>query len=177
MSRIGREPIVIPEKVKVSVESGNFVTVTGPLGKLNKQLNGNIKIEEKEGKLVLTCPDVEFKPLYGLTRTLLNNMVVGVSTGYQKKLEINGVGYRAVKSGKTLTLDLGYSHNILFEEEDGLTFDVPNANTVVVKGIDKERVGQVAAEIRSKRPPEPYLGKGVKYDFETIRRKAGKAGK
>ncbi|MBE6565301.1 MAG: 50S ribosomal protein L6 [Ruminococcaceae bacterium] len=179
MSRIGRMPITVPAGVEVKVEAGNVVTVKGKLGTLSRQLHENMIIKQEGAVIVVERPndEKENKSLHGLTRTLLNNMVEGVTNGYSKKLEINGVGYRAAKAGKTLTLNLGYSHNITFEEKDGITFDVPDSNTIFVKGIDKQLVGQIAAEIRSKRPPEPYLGKGVKYDYERIRRKAGKTGK
>lgn len=179
MSRIGRAPIAIPEKVDVKVEAGNVVTVKGPLGTLKQQLHKNITINQENGTLSLTRPDDERenRALHGLTRALLNNMVEGVTKGFSKKLEINGVGYRAAKTGKTLTLSLGHSHPVTFDEKDGITFEVPDPNTIIVKGIDKQNVGEIAAQIREKRPPEPYLGKGVKYSTETIRRKAGKTGK
>lgn len=179
MSRIGRSPITVPAGVDVKVDTGNLVTVKGPLGTLTQQLNGKMKINKDGETITIERPsdEKEHRSLHGLTRTLLNNMVVGVRDGFQKTLEINGVGYRAVKSGKTLTLSLGYSHPIVFEEENGITFETPNQTTVIVKGIDKQAVGQIAAEIRKKRPPEPYLGKGVKYANERIRRKAGKSGK
>lgn len=179
MSRIGRKPIEIPAGVDVKIEEGNLVTVKGSLGTLTQKLHKDMIIKKEGNQITVDRPseEKEHKSLHGLTRTLLNNMVVGVSSGYSKTLDINGVGYRAAKTGKTLTLNLGYSHNIVFEESDGITFDVPNANQIIVKGADKQKVGQVAAEIRAKRPPEPYLGKGVKYSDERIRRKAGKAGK
>lgn len=179
MSRIGRKPIEIPAGVDVKIEEGNLVTVKGSLGTLTQKLHKDMIIKKEGNEIIVERPseEKEHKSLHGLTRTLLNNMVVGVSTGYSKTLDINGVGYRAAKTGKTLTLNLGYSHNIVFEETDGITFDVPNANQIIVKGADKQKVGQMAAEIRAKRPPEPYLGKGVKYSDERIRRKAGKAGK
>jgi len=179
MSRIGRKPITVPAGVDVKVEAGNLVTVKGPLGTLMQQLNGEMKIIKNGDTINIERPTEEkkHKALHGLTRALLNNMVVGVKDGYSKTLEINGVGYRAAKAGKTLTLNLGHSHPVTFDEENGITFEVPNQNTVIVKGIDKHAVGQVAADIRDKRPPEPYLGKGVKYSYEKIRRKAGKSGK
>ncbi len=179
MSRIGNEIITIPAGVDVKIESGNNITVKGPLGTLNQKLSGAMKIE-KEGetvKVISPSQEKEFNSLHGLTRTLLNNMVLGVTKGYTKQLEIVGVGYRAAKTGKTLTLSLGYSHPVVFNEENGITFEVPNANAIIVKGIDKQLVGEIAAQIRKKRPPEPYLGKGVKYAGERIRRKTGKAGK
>lgn len=185
MSRIGRMPIAVPAGVEVVLDAGNLVTVKGPLGTLRQQFHGDIKIEmenienSKEKKITVTRPTDEkkHKALHGLTRALLNNMVLGVTNGFSKTLEINGVSYRAAKTGKAITLNLGHSHPIVFEEENGVSFDVPTPNTVIVKGTDKHAVGQVAAAIRSKRPPEPYLGKGVKYSYEKIRRKAGKTGK
>ena len=179
MSRIGREPIAVPAGVTVNVAAGNVVTVKGPLGELNQTFDANLTIAQDGAVINVTRPNdqKEMRALHGLTRTLLNNMVVGVSKGYEKKLEIVGVGYRAEKQGKKLVLGLGYSHPVVFEEADGITFELPNNTTIIVKGIDKQAVGQTAAVIRSKRPPEPYLGKGIKYTGERIRRKAGKAGK
>ena len=179
MSRIGRAPITVPAGVTVTVGEDNLITVKGPKGELTHKAPAQIKIDVDGAVINVTRPndEAENRALHGLTRTLVNNMVVGVSSGYEKKLEIVGVGYRAQKSGKTLTLNLGHSHPIVFEENEDITFDVPDSNTVIVKGADKQKVGQVAAVIRSKRPPEPYLGKGVKYTEERIRRKAGKAGK
>ena len=179
MSRIGRKPIELPAGVDVKVEAGNVVTVKGALGTLTQNLHKDMIIKKEGNEVIVERPSEikEHKALHGLTRTLLANMVEGVTKGYSKTLDINGVGYRAAKAGKTLTLNLGYSHPVIFEEADGITFDVPNANQIIVKGIEKQKVGQIAAEIRSKRPPEPYLGKGVKYSDERIRRKAGKAGK
>ncbi|HHW24049.1 MAG TPA: 50S ribosomal protein L6 [Bacillota bacterium] len=179
MSRIGNKPITIPAGVDVTIGEGNFVTVKGPLGTLSQQLSPKMKIEKEGSTIRIVTPSLEkeYNSLHGLTRTLLNNMVVGVTEGYAKQLEIVGVGYRAVKNGKTLTLSLGYSHPIVFEEGNGITFEVPNPNTIIVKGIDKQIVGEIAAQIRRKRPPEPYLGKGVRYAGEHIRRKSGKAGK
>lgn len=179
MSRIGNEVIAIPAGVDVKVEDGNNITVKGPLGVLSQQVAQTMTIEKTGATLKVVSPsqEKEFNSLHGLTRTLINNMVVGVTKGFTKQLEIVGVGYRAAKAGKTLTLALGYSHPIIFNEENGITFDVPNANVIIVKGIDKQMVGEIAAQIRRKRPPEPYLGKGVKYTGERIRRKTGKAGK
>ncbi len=179
MSRIGRKPIEIPAGVDVKVEAGNVVTVKGALGTLTQTLHADMIIKKEGNEIIVERPseEKEHKSLHGLTRTLLSNMVEGVTKGFSKTLDINGVGYRAAKAGKTLTLNLGYSHPITFEEADGITIEVPNANQIIVKGTDKQKVGQLAAEIRSKRPPEPYLGKGVKYSDERIRRKAGKAGK
>ena len=179
MSRIGREPIVVPAGVNVTVADGNVVTVKGPLGELKQTFAANLTIAQDGDKITVSRPndEKENRALHGLTRTLLNNMVVGVTKGYEKKLEIVGVGYRAEKSGTKLTLGLGYSHPIVFEEANGIKFECPDSTTILVKGIDKQAVGQVAAVIRSKRPPEPYLGKGIKYSGEYIRRKAGKTGK
>ena len=179
MSRIGREPITVPAGVTVTVAEGNVVTVKGPLGELKNTFSANLTIAQEGDKLLVTRPndEKENRSLHGLTRTLLNNMVVGVTKGYEKKLEIVGVGYRAEKSGTKLTLGLGYSHPVIFEEANGIKFECPDNTTILVKGIDKQAVGQVAAVIRSKRPPEPYLGKGIKYEGERIRRKAGKTGK
>ena len=179
MSRIGKKPIAIPAGVEVTIGEGNLVTVKGPKGTATQQLNSKIIIKVEGANILVERPDetTESNALHGLTRTLVNNMVVGVTDGFEKRLEIVGVGYRAAKSGKTLTLNLGHSHPVTFEDGNGVTFEVPQSDVVLVKGIDKQTVGQVAAEVRSKRPPEPYLGKGVKYAGERIRRKAGKAGK
>ncbi len=179
MSRIGRMPITVPAGVDVKIENGNLVTVKGPKGTLTKQLSPAMKIEKDGAVINVTRPsdEKEHKSLHGLTRTLLNNMVVGVSEGYQKTLEIVGVGYRVAKTGKSLSLVLGYSHGITIDETDTIKFEVPDPNKIIVSGIDKQEVGQMAAVIRGKRPPEPYHGKGVKYSDEKIRRKAGKTGK
>ncbi len=179
MSRIGRMTITVPAGVKVEVSATNFVTVTGPKGTLTEQINPAMIIENDGAVVAVKRPSEskEHKSLHGLSRTLINNMVVGVTEGYKKQLEINGVGYRAAKNGNKLELGLGYSHPVVFEEPEGITFEVPNANTIIVCGANKQQVGQLASEIRGKRPPEPYLGKGIKYSDEKIRRKAGKAGK
>ena len=179
MSRIGREPIVVPAGVTVTVGEGNNVVVKGPLGELSQTFHSQLTIAQEGDKITVTRPDdeKENRALHGLTRTLLANMVEGVTKGFEKKLEIVGVGYRAEKSGKRLNLGLGYSHPVYFEEENGITFQTPDSTTIIVKGIDKQAVGQMAAVIRAKRPPEPYLGKGIKYAGEHIRRKAGKTGK
>ena len=179
MSRIGRMPITVPAGVEVKIEDGNFVTVKGPKGTLTKALSPKMTLKQDGAVITVERPDEEkeSKSLHGLTRSLLNNMVVGVTEGYQKELQINGVGYKAALQGKTLVLNLGHSHDIRFDEQGTVTFEVPNPNTVIVKGTDKQEVGQIAAQIREKRPPEPYLGKGVKYANEHIRRKSGKAGK
>lgn len=179
MSRIGRKPITVPAGVTVTLGDGNKLTVKGPLGTLEQSFNERMTIKVEGNVITVTRPtdEQEDRAIHGLTRTLINNMVVGVSEGYSKTLEIVGVGYRAQKQGKTLTMNLGHSHPIIFEDGNGITFETPNTNTVVVKGINKEIVGETAAVVRSKRPPEPYLGKGVKYAGEHIRRKAGKTGK
>ena len=179
MSRIGRAPITIPAGVTVTVGAENTVTVKGPKGELTNKFNTRLTITVDAGIVTVARPsdEKEDRAVHGLTRTLINNMIIGVTEGYSKTLEINGVGYRAEKQGKKLVLSLGYSHQIFFEEENGITFTLPNNTTIVVSGIDKQIVGQIAAQIRGKRPPEPYLGKGIKYTGEHIRRKAGKAGK
>ena len=179
MSRIGRMPITIPAGVTVSVADGNVVTVKGPLGELTETFHKELTIAQEGNTLTVTRPndEKETRSLHGLTRTLLNNMVEGVTHGFTKKLEIVGVGYRAEKQGTKLVLGLGYSHPVIFEEANGIKFETPDNVTILVKGIDKQAVGQMAAVIRAKRPPEPYLGKGVKYTGEKIRRKAGKTGK
>ena len=179
MSRIGREPVVIPAGATVTVADGNVVTVKGPLGELQNSFAKELTIKVEDGKVLVSRPndEKENRALHGLTRTLINNMVIGVTKGFEKKLEIVGVGYRVEKQSGKIVLGLGYSHPVVFEEKNGIKFDVPDNTTIIVKGIDKQAVGQVAAVIRSKRPPEPYLGKGVKYTGERIRRKAGKTGK
>ena len=178
MSRIGRAPITVPAGVEVKVDENNHITVKGPKGTLERDLVPQMNIEIAEGVIRVTRPDdsKENRSLHGLTRTLVDNMVVGVTQGFEKKLEINGVGYRAVKEGKNLVLNIGYSHQVTVSENDDIQIDVPDANHVVIKGIDKQKVGQFAADVRSKRPPEPYKGKGIKYDYEVIRRKEGKTG-
>ena len=178
MSRIGRLPIAVPSGVDVTIDGRN-VTVKGPKGSLSRSLHPDITVTREEENLVVTRPTEQktHKQLHGLTRTLVNNMVVGVTDGYRKGLEITGVGYRAALNGKKLTLNLGYSHPIEIDPPDGITFEVENPTRLAVIGIDKELVGQVAAQVRSTRKPEPYKGKGVRYSGEYIRRKAGKAGK
>ncbi len=178
MSRIGRKHIAVPAGVDVTI-NGSTVTVKGPKGTLTETFHSGISIKNEGGFIVVERPndDKEYRALHGLTRTLIANMVEGVTHGFSKTLEIVGVGYKAALANKTLTLALGYSHPIIFKEENGITFEVPNSNVIVVHGIDKQAVGQIAAQIREKRPPEPYLGKGVKYSGEKIRRKAGKTGK
>ena len=178
MSRIGRLPVAIPAGVTVEVAENNVVTVKGPKGTLEKALPTEMSIKLEDGQVVVTRPNdlKKMKSLHGLTRTLINNMVVGVTNGYTKELEVNGVGYRASKAGKVLTLNLGYSHPVEMEDPEGLESKV-DGNKIIVSGIDKEKVGQYAAEIRDKRRPEPYKGKGIKYADEVIRRKVGKTGK
>ena len=178
MSRIGRHPVAIPAGVEVTIAENNYVTVKGPKGTLEKALPTEMSIKLEDGQVVVTRPNdlKKMKSLHGLTRTLIQNMVIGVSQGYEKALEVNGVGYRAQKQGKKLVLSLGYSHPVEMEDPEGLESTV-DGNKIVVKGIDKEKVGQYAAEIRDKRRPEPYKGKGIKYADEVIRRKVGKTGK
>ena len=178
MSRIGRMPIKVPAGVEVNNDN-NIVTVKGPKGELTKQFSNELGIEVADGVINVTRPsdDKAHRSLHGLTRTLIANMVEGVTNGYSKTLEIEGVGYRAAKSGNKVTLNLGYSHPVVIEETDAIKLDVPQPNKVVVSGIDKQAVGQFAAEVREKRPPEPYKGKGIRYAGERIIRKEGKAGK
>ncbi len=179
MSRIGRKPIAIPAGVTVNVDAKNICTVKGPKGTLTEQLPSLITVKVEGAVVNCTRPndENESKALHGLTRTLVNNMVVGVTEGYSKQLDINGVGYKAAVQGKKLVLNVGYSHDVTFDAPADTSFECPNANVVVIKGTSKQVVGQLAAEIRGVRPPEPYLGKGIKYTGETIRRKAGKAAK
>jgi len=178
MSRIGRAPITLPAGVTVEIGEGNTVSVKGPKGELSRTIRPEITVKVEDGTVTLTRPsDVPaHRALHGLSRTLVNNMIVGVTDGYSKELQINGVGYRASKDGNKLVMLLGYSHQVIVEERDGLTIDVPAPNRIIVAGIDKQAVGQFAAEIRKKRPPEPYHGKGIKYANEVIRRKEGKTG-
>ena len=179
MSRIGRMPITVPAGVTVTISAENVVTVKGPKGELTQAVNPKITVKV-DGNVIYVerhSEDKEDRSLHGLYRALINNMVVGVTEGYQKKLEIVGVGYRVALQGKNLNIGLGYSHPIIVEPVEGITFEAPDANTIIVKGIDKQLVGETAAVIRGKRPPEPYHGKGVKYADERIRRKAGKTGK
>ena len=179
MSRIGRMPIQIPEKVEVTMSDSGLLTVKGPKGTLTQQIRPEVNVEIANGTITVTrdSDDKQIRAYHGLTRALINSMVIGVTNEFSKKLVINGVGYRVAKQGKKIVMNLGFSHNVEFEEEDGITFDVPDANTIIVHGPSKQRVGQIAANIREKRPPEPYLGKGIKYEEEVIRRKSGKAGK
>lgn len=179
MSRIGKQPVVIPNGVTVTVTPDNVVTVKGSKGQLTKAMHKDIKIAIEDTQVVVTRPsdDKNHRALHGLTRALINNMVTGVSDGFAKTLELVGVGYRAQLKGKKLTLSLGYSHPVEIDAVEGITYETPDANTIIVKGADKELVGAVAANIRKWREPEPYKGKGIKYKDEIIRRKEGKTGK
>ena len=178
MSRIGKKPIALPAGVTVDVCEGNVVTVKGPKGELTRALSAEMNINQEGNVITVTRPSDEqaHRSLHGLTRTLLNNMIVGVTDGYKKELEVNGVGYRCTKDGKNLVMNIGFSHQVIVPEIDGITIDVPGPNKIIVSGCDKQVVGQFAAEIREKRPPEPYKGKGIKYVDEVIRRKVGKTG-
>ena len=178
MSRIGREAITIPAGVEVKVDENNHITVKGPKGELAYTMPAQMKVEIDAGVLHVTRPDdtKENRSLHGLTRSLVNNMVIGVTHGFEKKLEINGVGYRAEKKGEEVVMKLGYSHDVTIKETADIKIDVPDANHLIIKGVDKQKVGQFAADVRNKRPPEPYKGKGIKYDYEHIRRKEGKTG-
>ncbi len=178
MSRVGKSPVTIPSGVDIQID-GSTVTVKGSKGELSRSFNERIGFEVEEGVLTVTRPDDarESKALHGLSRALLNNMVVGVSEGFKKDLEIQGVGYRAALKGSNIELQVGYSHSVLVEAPEGITFEVPEPTKISVSGIDKEKVGQAAANIRKVRPPEPYKGKGIRYAGEYVRRKAGKAGK
>ena len=178
MSRIGRLPIDIPAGVEVKIEEGNKVTVKGPKGILEKCLPVEMTIKQEDNQVVVTRPNdlKKMKSLHGLTRSLIANMITGVSEGYEKKLEINGVGYRAQKKGKEITFNLGFSHPVVMTDPEGIETEMDGQNIIIVKGIDKEKVGQYAAEIRELRKPEPYKGKGIKYADEVIRRKVGKTG-
>ena len=178
MSRIGKKAIAIPAGVDVTVD-GSTVTVKGPKGTLSQTFNSSMSIEKNGAEIIVSRPNdaKENRSLHGLTRTLIANMVEGVSNGFKKELEINGIGYRAEKKGKDLVMKIGYSHDVIVPEVDGITIDVPAPNKIIINGADKQQVGQFAAEVREKRPPEPYKGKGIKYASEHIRRKEGKAGK
>ena len=178
MSRIGKKPVMIPAGVTVDVAAGNVVTVKGPKGTLTHALHPDMLIKVDGNTVIVERPDEEHlhKSLHGLTRTLINNMVEGVEKGYSKELDVNGVGYRVEKKGTQLVMRLGFSHEVIMDEIPGITVEVPNPNKIIVHGIDKQVVGQFAAEVRGKRPPEPYKGKGIKYTTEVIRRKVGKTG-
>ena len=179
MSRIGKLPITIPAGVTVNVTDENVVVVKGPKGELSEKINNDIKVNIEDGVLTVTRPsdNKNHRALHGLSRALINNMIVGVTNGFEKNQDMVGVGYRASKNGNKLVLAIGYSHPVEFEEKDGITFDVTAPTHIVVKGISKQMVGEIAAKIRAVRPPEPYLGKGIKYTEEVIRRKEGKTGK
>ncbi len=179
MSRVGKMPIAIPAGVTVDIAENNLVTVKGPKGELSRVLPAEMTIKEEGGEVIVERPDdlKRNKALHGLTRALINNMVIGVSAGFEKILEINGVGYRAAKQGNVLNLSLGFSHPVEYPEPEGIEIEVPDQNKIIIRGISKEKVGQTAAEIRGYRPPEPYKGKGIKYSDEYIRRKVGKTGK
>ena len=178
MSRIGRMPITVPAGVTVTVAEGNVVTVKGPKGELKRALRSEMTINQEGNVITVTRPSdaKEHRSLHGLTRTLLANMITGVTDGYKKELEVNGVGYRVAKDGKNLVMNLGYSHQVIIPEIEGITIEVPGPNKIIINGCDKQAVGQFAAEVREKRPPEPYKGKGIKYVDEVIRRKVGKTG-
>ena len=178
MSRIGRAPIAVPAGVEIKIEDNNVVTVKGPKGTLTQQLHPNMTIKQEGAELRVTRPNdlKENRSLHGLTRTLLNNMVVGVTDGYKKTLDVNGVGYRVTMEGSKLVMNLGFSHQVIMEAPEGITIETPSANQIVISGFDKQMVGQFAAKVREKRPPEPYKGKGIKYSDEVIRRKVGKTG-
>ena len=178
MSRIGRMPITVPAGVEVTIAENNVVTVKGPKGSLNSNYHPLMTVKVEGNEVLVTRPndEKEARSLHGLTRTLIHNMVIGVTEGFKKELDVNGVGYRVAKEGKNLVMNLGYSHQVIVPEIDGITIDVPSANKVVISGPDKQKVGQFAAEVREKRPPEPYKGKGIKYVDEVIRRKVGKTG-
>ena len=180
MSRIGRAPINVPAGVNVDIDAANYViSVKGPKGTLTHNYHNRMNVSCDNGVITVTRPsdEKEDRALHGLTRTLINNMVVGVTEGYSKKLEVNGVGYRVAMQGKSLNLTLGYSHPVIVDAPEGITFETPDANTIIVKGINKQVVGEISAFIRSRRAPEPYKGKGIKYEGEKIRRKSGKTGK
>lgn len=179
MSRIGKLPVDLPEKVQVTIDSDNCVTVKGPLGELSEKVNPRITVEVKDNQVIVTRPNDSKtnRSMHGLYRALINNMVLGVSKGFEKKLQIVGVGYRAIKKGSDLELQLGFSHPVVMTDPDGITTEVPQQTEIVVKGVDKQQVGNYAAKIRDWRKPEPYKGKGIRYVGEYVRRKEGKAGK
>ena len=178
MSRIGKKPVIIPANCTVDIAEGNVVTVKGPKGELTQAFHPDMILKVEGNELLVSRPDDEHlhKSLHGLTRTLIHNMVVGVTEGFKKELEVNGVGYRVQKQGSNLVMNLGYSHQVIVSEIPGITIEAPGPNQIIISGADKQLVGQFAAEVREKRPPEPYKGKGIKYADEHIRRKEGKAG-
>jgi large subunit ribosomal protein L6 len=179
MSRIGKLPIKLPQGVSVTIDGDNVVTVKGPKGTLSQKVNKDIKVSQESGEIIVSRPS-DAKPhraMHGLYRALINNMVIGVTNGFEKALVLEGVGYRAQAAGKQLTLNVGYSHPVVFDAPDSITYETPTPNRIVVKGIDKQQVGAIAADIRATRKPEPYLGKGIRYENEVIRRKEGKTGK
>jgi len=178
MSRIGRTPITVPPGVEIKISETNIVTVKGPKGTLEQPINPDVKIDVEGTTVNLTRPTdaPRHRSMHGLSRTLINNMIVGVTDGFKKELDINGVGYRATMEGKKLVMNLGYSHQVIIDSIDGISIDVPAPNKIIISGIDKQVVGQFAADIRKKRPPEPYMGKGIKYADEVVRRKEGKTG-
>jgi large subunit ribosomal protein L6 len=182
MSRIGKKPISVPAGVTVTIADGNVVTIKGAKGELIKQFSNKVNIAQQGEEIIVSLPEgkegvKEYESLFGLTRTLVNNMVIGVTNGFTKELEIEGVGYRAAKQGNNLVLNIGYSHQVIMEPKYGVTIDVPSQTKIVISGVDKQSVGQFAAEVREKRLPEPYKGKGIRYAGERIIRKEGKAGK
>lgn len=178
MSRIGRTPITIPAGVEIKIEENNHVTVKGPKGTLERTLAPSMHIELADGVATVSRPDdtKDSRSMHGLTRTLLSNMVEGVTTGFKKELSVQGVGYKVIKDGSKLTMNIGYSHQVVVEDNADITIEVPSANTIVINGIDKQKVGQFAADVRKKRPPEPYKGKGIRYANEVVRHKEGKTG-
>ena len=178
MSRIGRKPVNIPAGVEVSVSEG-VITVKGPKGTLTQKIHPNMTVKVEGTEILVTRPndEKENRSLHGLTRSIIHNMVVGVTEGFSKELEVNGVGYRVQKQGKNLVMNLGYSHQVIVSDTDEITIEAPTPNKIIIRGIDKQKVGQFAAEVREKRPPEPYKGKGIRYVNEVVRRKEGKAGK
>ena len=178
MSRIGKKPVIVPANVTVTIAEGNVITVKGPKGELTRAFHADMTFTQEGNVITVTRPtdEAQHRALHGLSRTLLNNMVEGVEKGYSKELEVNGVGFRAEKKGTQLVMRLGFSHEVIVDEIPGITVEVPSPNKIIVSGIDKQVVGQFAAEVRGKRPPEPYKGKGIKYSTEVIRRKVGKTG-
>lgn len=178
MSRIGRMPITLPAGVDVTIDAGNVVTVKGPKGTMTQKLSDKMILTQEGNVISVARPndEKENRSLHGLTRTLFSNMVIGVTDGFKKELDVNGVGYKVAKEGKKLIMNIGFSHQVVVEESDGITIDVPTPNKIVITGIDKQKVGHFAAEVREKRPPEPYKGKGIKYSDEVVRRKEGKTG-